>query len=84
MPCLHKYRNRDGSYVPIRTGGALVPETWLNCPENIIPIVEEPDHETSFQDWLAQLEEEEDFVKLSELAEDIGKNIKSLSQTNTP
>ena len=45
----------------------------------LFPIVEEPDHETSFQNWLAQLAEENDVAKLSELAEDIERTIKSLN-----
>lgn len=53
---------------------------WASQSWSLLPLPpEEPDHETLFQDWLAQLAEEKDVAKLSELAEDIANTVKSLS-----
>ena len=57
---------------------------WFTGQWRLIPIAKELDYETSFQDWLAQLAEEKDVAKLSEMAEEIENTIKSLGQTNTP
>ena len=55
---------------------------WATREWRLAPVIEEPDYEASLQDWLAQLAEEKDLAKLSELAQDIQSTIKSVKENN--